>query len=365
MSMDLDPEGIEAAQTLASFPALDPDAVLAELQAPAAQAAFADAVAAATDATRGARRRRGGGPPKRKASEMAPESPSAPAGPAVPPPAPEEPAAKRSKVGTLVDGVRTAMGTVRSVGGPAAAVVGVATVLNRPTVYGNLARVVAEIIKTGANSAITSTWGDWGTAILDVAKSIGVVGELIAAQTAQGPVVPVSIATAIMAIRAQKAGKTIGQLIQSDASEVQSAIGRITKAQVDGFKAAVSAEGRSMNIATLKDIAARTRSSKPEGPGAADLSAAFQSLGAPAMGSTGLAPGRAVPAPGTALQDLASAPASAVADASEARAAAAGLMALTTLSTAPPEGGRRRRRRTKRKVPKRRRATRKLLTFVY
>lgn len=278
----------------------------------------------------------------------------------------EEPSAKRSKMGTLVDGVRTAMDSVRSVGGPAAAVVGVATVLNRPTVYGNLARVVAEIIKTGANSAITSTWGDWGTAILDVAKSIGVVGELIAAQTAQGPVVPVSIATAIMAIRAQKAGKTIGQLIQSDASEVQSAIGRITKAQVDGFKAAVSAEGRSMNIATLKDIAARTRSSKPEGPGAADLSAAFQSLGAPAMGSTGLAPGRAVPAPGTALQELASAPASAVADASEARAAAAGLMALTTLSTAAPEGGRRRRRRrTKRKVPKRRRATRKLLTFVY
>jgi hypothetical protein len=361
--MDLDPEDIAAAQTLASFPALDPDEVLAELQDPAVDAAFADAVAA-VDAMSGGRLRKTRGGVKRPASAISAEVP--PPTTVVPPPSSEAPPAKKERIATVLDGVKKKLETARSAVVPATAALAIGTALNRPTVYGNLARLVAEVIKTGTNTTIQSTWGDWGQAILDIAKSVGVVGELLAAQTAQGPVVPVSIATAILMYRAQTSGKTLAKLIQDDAAAVRSGASSLAKAQVEAFQRAVKEEGFRSNVSTLKDIAAKARRSAPSGEGAAAMTAAITSLGAPAVGSTGVVPSRSPGAPGQPIAALAAAPASEIAEATAARAAAGALLTLSTVAGTPDIGGRRRRRRkTKRRVPKRKRATRKLLTFVY
>jgi hypothetical protein len=364
MSMDFDEEDLAAAQTLASFPALDPDQVLAELQDPAVDAAFADAVAA-VESMGGRRKSRGG--VKRSATAAFEASPPTPI--VAPPPSSEAPPAKRERAGpTILDGVKEKLNTVRSAVVPATTAIAIGTALNRPTVYGNLARLVAEVIKTGTNTTIQSTWGDWGQAILDIAKSVGVVGELLAAQTAQGPVVPVSIATAILMYRAQKSGKTLAKLIQDDAAAVQSGARGLAKAQVDAFQTAIKEEGFRANVSTLKEIAAKARRSAPSGEGAAAMTAAITSLGAPAVGSTGVVPGFAPPGPpGQPIAALAAAPPGAIADATAARAAAGALLTLATVASPSDIGGRRarRRRKTKRRVPKRKRTTRKLLTFVY
>jgi hypothetical protein len=363
--MDLDPEDIAAAQTLASFPALDPDEVLAELQDPAVDAAFADAVAA-VEAMSGGRLRKTRGGVKRPASAISAEVP--PPTPIAAPPSSEAPPAKKERVATVLDGVKKKLETARSAVVPATAALAIGTALNRPTVYGNLARLVAEVIKTGTNTTIQSTWGDWGQAILDIAKSVGVVGELLAAQTAQGPVVPVSIATAILMYRAQTSGKTLAKLIQDDAAAVRSGASSLAKAQVEAFQRAVKDEGFRSNVSTLKDIAAKARRTTPSGEGAAAMTAAITSLGAPAVGSTGVVPGLAPPGPpGQPIAALAAAPTSAIVDATAARAAAGALLTLATVAGPSDVGGRRarRRRKTKRRVPKRKRTTRKLLTFVY
>lgn len=339
----VDEEITAAASTLAGLTLLNPDAVKREIADDAdAMSAYKDAVAAVEGESLGsARRRRRGGAPKRKLDEVEPQPTAAPEAP------PTAPLPKRSKIEAVGDAVRA----VSQYAQPAAAVVAVGTVLNRPTVYGNLARLAAEVIKTGTNTAITSTWGDWGTALLDIARSIGVVGELAAAQTAQGPVIPVSIATAIMAMRAQKAGISIGELVRRDAAAIQSSVSGAVTSQITAFRQAARSAPSEANIRTLKDIARQIKTD-------VEARAAETRAAEASRASAATAPIR--PA-GDPIRVLANAPDAEVKAQREAISAA---LALASLS-GEDVGGRRRRRRTKRKVPKRRRATRKLLTFVY
>lgn len=344
----VDEEMTAAASTLAGLTLLNPDAVKREIaDDPDAMSAYKDAVAAVEggETLGAARRRRRGGAPKRKLDEIEPQPTAAPAAPPAAPPT--APLPKRSKVEAVGDAVRA----VSQYAQPAAAVVAVGTVLNRPTVYGNLARLAAEVIKTGTNTAITSTWGDWGTALLDIARSIGVVGELAAAQTAQGPVIPVSIATAIMAMRAQKAGISIGELVRRDAAAIQSSVSGAVTGQITAFRQAARSAPSEANIRTLKDIARQIKTDVEAR--AAETRAAEASRASAATASIRPA--------GDPIRVLADAPDVEVKAQREAISAA---LALASLS-GEDVGGRRRRRRTKRKVPKRRRATRKLLTFVY
>lgn len=399
MSMPTDADDVGAAATLMSLQALDPDDVLAQLQDPTVDSAFADAVSGASEGMRGGRKKGGrAGGVKRKAEGEAGEAEGSSEAPApssasaaataanaaasnasAEAPSGSAPPAKRSRVATLVDGLKAKVAQVRPYATTGLTVAAVGTALNRPTVYGNLARLVAEIIKTGTNQTITSTWQDWGQTILDIGRSIGVVGELLDQQSRQGPVVPVSIATAIMAYRAQKAGKTLGQLIRDDAEAVGAGVRSLAKSQLDAFNAAVRAEGLRSNVATLKLIAQRARQSQPTGEGAAALTAAVTSLGAPAVGSTGLVQNRATGPFSAAIAPLTSADPAAVADAAAARAAAGALLALADSATPAPAadagddelGGRRRRKTRKGRKPRRRvtlrrkRATRKAPKFVY
>jgi hypothetical protein len=348
----VDEEITTAASTLAGLKLLNPDAVKREIaDDPDAMSAYTDAVAAVGGESLGAarRRRRGGGPepPGKKQKTSSGPSPAS-ATSAAPPVAPSEPELPRKgRIASAVEAVSSAAPMARTVG----AVVAVGTVLNRPTVYGNLARLAAEVIKTGTNTAITSTWGDWGTALLDIARSIGVVGELAAAQTAQGPVIPVSIATAIMAMRAQKAGISIGELVRRDAAAIQSSVSGAVTGQITAFRQAARSAPSEANIRTLKDIARQIKTDVEAR--AAETRAAEASRASAATASIRPA--------GDPIRVLADAPDAEVKAQREAISAA---LALASLSE-EDVGGRRRRRRTKRKVPKRRRATRKLLTFVY
>jgi hypothetical protein len=269
---------------------------------------------------------------------------------------------------------------------PVSAVVGAATVLNRPTVYGNIARVAAEVFRSALNTSVQSTWGQWGEAFLDMGRAGGVIAGTLAEQTAQGPVVPFALATMYVAWDANRQGKTMTQLLLEYGSAVKTSATRLTKGQVDAFQAALKGETAATSARVLKEIAGRI--DRPAGEGAQQLSAAFASLGAPAMGSTGMVPGRAAPSPASALGSLASASPDVIADNTEARKAAAALLSLADLpksdiveSPAPganaaaapaavmedeaPPGGRRRRRKTRRRVPKRKRITRKMPIFVY
>lgn len=349
--MSLEPDDIEAAETLRGLRLLNPDDVKRQIaEDDDAKAAYEDAVAA-VGGVGAARRRKGAGPDTKRAKlSGSPAAPAAPAAPADPTPSsgPELP-----RKGRIARAVESAAPLARTVG----AVVAVGTVLNRPTVYGNLARLAAEVIKTGTNAAITSTWGDWGTAILDIARSIGVVGELAAAQTAQGPVVPVSIATAIMAMRASRAGISIGDLVRRDAAAIRSSVSGAVASQIAAFRQAARSTPSADTLQTLKDIARQIK---------ADVEARAVETRA-AEASRASAAVAAIRPPGDPIRALADAPEAAIREQREAISSALALVALSEArpseTTAEGTGGRR--RRTKRKAPKRRRATRKVLTFVY
>ena len=398
MSMDADAAEVAAAETLMSLRSLDPDALLAELQDDTVGSAFADALGGALEGMRDERPRRGGVGVKRKAEDgaegsseaSAPPSASAAAAVAASNASAASPesgqAAKRTKFTTVVDSVKAKIAQVRPYAVTGLTTAAAAAALNRPTVYGNLARLVAEIIKSTANAGITSTWGDWAQAIIDIGHSIGVVGDLAYQQSVQGPVVPLSIATAIMAYRAQKARKSLKDLIEADAAAVAGGLRSLVQSQVDAFNAVVRAEGLRSNVATLKLIAQRARQNAPLGQGAADLTAIVTSIGAPAVRSSGPVQNLVTGPLSAPIDALASADPAAVADARAARAAAGALLALADgVAPAAPAsagpaasavdddrlGGRRRRKTRKGRKPRRRatlrrkRATRKAPRFIY
>jgi hypothetical protein len=279
---------------------------------------------------------------------------------------------------TIAQMIGAKVEALKGVALPVSAVAGAVTVLNRPTFYGNIARVAAEVFRGALNTSVQSTWGQWGEAFLDIGRAGGVVAGTLAEQTAQGPVVPFALATMYVAWDANRQGKTMTQLLLEYGSAVKTTATRLTKGQVDAFQAALKGESAATSARVLKEIAGRIK--RPTGPGADDLAAAFASQGTPAIGSTGMVPGRAAPSPASALGSLASASPDVIADNTEARKAAAALLSLADLpksdiveSAAPganaapdaPMNAGRRRRRTKRRVPKRKRVTRKMPIFVY
>lgn len=270
---------------------------------------------------------------------------------------------------TIADMIKPKVEALKRVALPATAVAGVVTVLNRPTFYGNIARVSAEVFRTFLNGSVQSTWGDWGNTFLDIGRAAGVVMSTVGEQTIQGPVVPFALATMFVAWDANRQRKTMTQLLSEYGSVVTTAATRFTREQVNAFKAALKTEAAVKGARSLKQLARRIE--RPRGEGAEQLSAAFASLGAPAMGSTGVVPGSAGPDPASAFRSLASAPPAVIAENTEARKAAAALLSLADLVESPasmedeaPPGGRRR-RRTKRRAPKRKRITRKMPIFVY
>jgi hypothetical protein len=172
------------------------------------------------------------------------------------------------------------------------AAAGVATVLNHPTLFGNLAQLSAQVLKTAADTGITATWGQWGEAILGVGRAIGVVAGTVATQAAQGPVAPVAIATAIMAWRAGReegaAKNDIAALIRKDAAAVASAVAQGVTSQLQSFETGREIGTREMFASQLKElgeiakVAAAKAKSGASGEGAAATSSAFGSNIAPA-----------------------------------------------------------------------------------
>lgn len=169
----------------------------------------------------------------------------------------------------------------------------VLTALNRPTLFGNLAQLAAFITREGINSSITATWGDWGNAVLQIANALKTAGVSIAEQSAQGPVVPFAIATAIMMWRAGNEKMKLSDLIKKDAEGAYSATSRMLTSQIQAFNEAYEKEGKKMGPQQLGDIARRIKPT--EGPGAKETSKAMVT-GAPALQSMGTEATAVVPA---------------------------------------------------------------------
>lgn len=260
-------------------------------------------------------------------------------------------------------------GAIKAV--PLAAGVGATVaVLNRPTLFGNLAQIAANVSSGVVNTSVTATWGQWFTALGQTGLALGTVAQTFLDQSIQGPVIPFAVATAIMLRRQQNraaAGENISLagLIAQDVGRAKDMVTGVAGAQIEAFKAAVKAEGDNMNIATLKEIAGRIE--RPTGPGAEKLKK-LAATGAPAAG-----PG---PVPDTIAQmpadprKVAAIPAAAAALAAvppggPAAADKAAANALVSLSDDMREGGRRKRRFTKKRPTKKRRMTRRMPRFVY
>jgi hypothetical protein len=263
------------------------------------------------------------------------------------------------------------------------------TALNKPTFYGNLVRLAGSVLRTGVNTAVTSTWGDWGQFIVDVAGELRLLATTVADQTVQGPVVPFAIATMYIAYLGTRENKTITQVIKERGLAVLDAAKNIVTTQTNNFKAAYLAEGARANAATLAAIAKQVKSNAPSGAGAAVITAEVRSVGAPAVGSPGgVTPGFYRPAPIQAIDKLAAADVDTILRKQEERKVAAALLALgdaveppapaasaasasaaaAAASAAPasdvPLGSARRRRATKKRGP-RRRVTRRMPRFAY
>lgn len=264
----------------------------------------------------------------------------------------------------------TAAATVVNNLGTLGAVSGTVAVLNHPTVVGNLAQLFAEVLKQGTNTSITSTYGDWGRALLQLKDAAATVASTVVEQSAQGPVVPVAIAVLITMLRGKNSGRSFAQVLKDDAAALTSVASRAVTGQIQAATDAYGKEAAAKGIRQLKEIAGRI--DRPTGPGVAAMSAAVSS-GAPAVGSMGVVPASPatvakLPATAQGLAAAASAPGP------EWEAA----MGLKKLGTTPMEdddaelGGRRRRAKTRkgRKARKTRRVTRRrkpstAVTFVY
>ena len=255
----------------------------------------------------------------------------------------------------------TAAATVVNNLGTLGAVSGTVAVLNHPTVVGNLAQLFAEVLKQGTNTSITSTYGEWGRALLQLKDAAATVASTVVEQSAQGPVVPVAIAVLITMLRGKNSGRSFAQVLKDVASALTSVASRAVTGQIQAATDAYGKEAAAKGIRQLKEIAGRI--DRPTGPGAAAMSAAVSS-GAPAIGSMGVVP--ASPATVAMIPDAAMRVANATGPPGETSQAARALMDLS-------EGSGRRRRgksRKPRKTRKTRRMTRRsktitALKFVY
>lgn len=163
-----------------------------------------------------------------------------------------------SKLKSAVDTVLTRIVP----GGMAIGAAGAVTV-NRPDLVANLAEVIAVSLSNITDIAVTSTWSDWGQAILGIGRAIGVISRTGALQSFQGPVVPFAIATAIMTWRAQNAGKSIFKQIKDDASAASAVATSAASATMKAM--------RPDPMEALFELADRARQIKVAGAGAEDL----------------------------------------------------------------------------------------------
>jgi hypothetical protein len=157
-------------------------------------------------------------------------------------------------------------------GTAAAGAVGMVAV-NRPDLLAQLAEVIAVSLSEIVNLGLTSTYSDWGKAILIIGRGIGVISQTGALQAGQGPVVPFAIATAIMTWRAQSQGKTFMQQMKDD---VESGKGAVKAAATAVASAAVKAATPDP-MEALFELTERARQIKVAGAGAADLRALVKS----------------------------------------------------------------------------------------
>lgn len=282
---------------------------------------------AAAEAAKGGRRTRGGGPKEeaeRRAAAAARRAIAAGEGPApsAPPaaaaaaaaPAPADVTAAAKEVsrqavaepGRLKRAVDTVLGKIVP---SAIATAGIGAVtINRPDVMANLAEIVAATLSNVTDIAITSTWGDWGQAVLGIGRAIGVIGKTGALQAFQGPVVPFAIATAIMTWRAQGSGKGLFEQIKDDAKNVGSSMRSAAEAAVAALP------GRPDPIRDMMELAQRARDSVVRGEGGIQLKDWVQSemKGTPAVrpgaADVGLVRGFRAPEPRSALERLARTP---------------------------------------------------------
>lgn len=268
---------------------------------------------------------------------------------------------------TLDSAAATVVRNLPAILGVSGAVGGTVAVLNHPTVIGNLAEVTAKVFQLGTDASITSTWGDWGAALVQIKDALGTVASTVASQTAQGPVVPVAIAVAITLIRARKSGRSFGQVLKDDAAALTSVASRAVTGQMQAFSEGYRKGSMKLGPDQLKELAARIE--RPTGPGAAAMSSAA-STGAPAafgtpagVGLTAASPGRVAQIPAAARGLAGSVPPPA--DGSTEAAAAA----LMDLSNQGGRGrkGKSRKTRGSRKTRRMTRRAKKItaLKFVY
>lgn len=220
----------------------------------------------------------------------------------------------RTGAGGVVDRIDTAVAsaiqalpTVLVTGGTVGTVV---AALNHPTVFGNLAELSARVFQTGTNETITSTWGDWGAALVQLKDALGTVASTLASQTVQGPVIPAAIATLIMVARARANRRSFTEQIKSDAQRAGSAAARAATGQLQAFQDAFRAEAAQLGPAQLGRIARGIERTSGEGAAAASSATrygapAVSSTNPPGFGSAGVS-GFASPPPRSALARLTS-----------------------------------------------------------
>jgi hypothetical protein len=224
---------------------------------PVVKKALEDALKAS--ATTGGRRGAGKNSRKAPAGDGGPPSPLA-AAKAVSGDAVNNPSGLAEKVSTAI---KAATGTA------AVGAVGLVAV-NRPDLLAQLAEVISVSLSEIANLAVTSTYSDWGKAIVSIGRGIGVISQTGALQAGQGPVVPFAIATAIMTWRAQSQGKTFVQQLKADAKGATTAV----KSAASAVASAAAKAVRPDPMEALFEITERARQIKPPvGAGADELKA--------------------------------------------------------------------------------------------
>lgn len=148
--------------------------------------------------------------------------------------------------------------------------------LNHPTVFGNITQLSAAVVRAAANTGITSTWKQWGDALVSAGYASADVAKLLAEQSVQGPVVPFAIATIVMKWRAEKAGKSVTQLIKDDAKLATEKAITLALSQYSAFLAEVNkAKGLGQEKA-IADLRAAVAGLKPVEPSASGTNAAAE-----------------------------------------------------------------------------------------
>lgn len=240
-----------------------------------------DVIAALTDGwsvaeSQTGAKRRGGMPPKKAVKEDPPPE-LVPIAAAPPPSIPR--AARRAVANTAEfagqvgrAGVGAAANAILAAPLILAAGGGGALALNNPTMFGNIVDIVANVLAAGSETAIRSTWGDWGQAVLQVGNAVGVLGRSAVAQSIQGPVVPFTIAAAALAYAS--GGST---------SNVVNMLGRMSLFVKNTLPKVLPGRPRTDDASTLKELAEIAKANGPIGAGADAIAATVRALGAPAV----------------------------------------------------------------------------------